>query len=174
VQTDLNRLSAVLAGLNGAVETHAVPSKPAPVVNLADELSGLTVDSVRKCLERTFMATHNEARKIAADDLGGASRRQELAKMYRSWDWLYGKTPAFQATWSLPLNGHTETLSFQVRRGRVTGVTCSDTALQTTLTAMLVGDRFGGGALHSAVSESRDQADVRLEELSTWLLTQGL
>lgn len=174
IRSNLRRLSQVLAGLDGAVETHAVASAPAPVVNLADGHPGLSVDAVRESLERAFLYENPKAPRIGADQVGGMSRRDELAARYRSWEWLYGKTPAFRATWSPALNGEKVSLSFQVRRGRVVGVTCSDSQLQGELASRTVDSRFGGGNMHGTVAESLSRTDRRMEELSTWLLMQGL
>ncbi len=174
VRSDLRLLSEAIAGLDGAVETHAVASAPAAVANLADQLPGLTVETVQESLEAVYLAEHPTAARIGTDQVGGTARREELAAAYRSWDWLYGKTPSFRASWALPLDKDTVSISFQVRGGHVVDLACSDTGIQIELAPLVVGSRFGGGSIHETVAESAGSADGRLRELSTWLLMQGL
>lgn len=87
VRSDLARLRAICGGGLGGIETRAIPSRPAHVMNLRDARSDLDLPDVAASLAAAFEA--NGLVRIEPGEPPGERAR------FQSWDWVYGHTPAF-------------------------------------------------------------------------------
>ena len=108
---DLAALQDCLTPSLPGVATTAVASVPAPVVNLGEVVPGLQSDHLQAALVEALAAgLDSPARlgEIDADWIAAADR-------HRSWDWVYGQSPAF----SVPLDGGTGPVTCTVREGRI-------------------------------------------------------
>ena len=113
VHSDLNRLGRYLGSEVEGIETHAIASVPAPVMNLSDVNPSVTVDSLSRALITTFEKMYDGA---SAVELWTDSKipEQELLpriEMMSSEAWLVERTPRF----SVQVDGH----ALRVEKGRV-------------------------------------------------------
>lgn len=110
--TVLHRLTT--ARENGAIRSKAIRSKPAPVGNIRPYVSQeITLADFRAYLwmalsDGTVPREPNEAESALADRLA--------AEKYRTWDWIYGRSPAFSFTGTV--SGRA--IAYTARRGRIT------------------------------------------------------
>ena len=144
VHSDLGRLRAMLRG-GLAVDTRAIPSRPASVVNLDEIQPGLTVDRLAATLADTFprhfappgAAGSQAAASILPDDV----ECEELRSRNSSWEWNFGHTPEFAVTLNLP-EGAAEVT---VHGGHIREIRSGPAAAQA-----LVGQPFDGAGLAAA------------------------
>ncbi len=108
LNTDLERLTRYLGPLFDSIETHAIRSVPAKVVNL-----GLNVEAVAAALKDRFQALYPDAnglRQLLDSDIQPGLLDPLLEKQ-ASDDWKYGATPKFTL--------HSNNLQIEVAKGRV-------------------------------------------------------
>ena len=110
LNTDLERLGRYLGGMFESIETHAIASVPAKVMNL-----GLDVDALSAALKLAFETSYADGQPCQ----GGGCAFDEallssLVARQLSDEWKYGATPRF----ALESNG----LLLEVAKGRVVGV----------------------------------------------------
>lgn len=97
LQTDLDRLGRYLGAMIEGIDTHAIASVPARVMNLdvdIQELSQALLDAFR-CL----YGDSSPEMRLRDDDLN-APELDSLLERQKSWDWQYGATPRFQLSLS--------------------------------------------------------------------------
>jgi len=93
LNTDLERLKRYLGSMCDGIETHAIASVPANVMNL-----DLAIDAVSNALKESFQHVYPDAAipvqwDIDAMDLKGF---EDLYAKHRSDGWKYGATPKFE------------------------------------------------------------------------------
>ncbi|MEN7973580.1 MAG: lipoate--protein ligase family protein [Verrucomicrobiota bacterium] len=116
LNTDLERLDRYLGSMLGGIETRAISSIPAEVMNL-----GLGVAELSAAMEESFCALYNEGRlsRWSEGDLNEAVLHP-LVERQVSDGWKYGATPRF----SLERNG----LRLEVAKGKVIHAEGNDAA----------------------------------------------
>ncbi len=91
LQTDLNRLNRYLGSMLEGIETHAIASVPAQVMNLH-----LDRDQFILALEEEFRAEYNGDHLIHNSDADLETAALEpLLRRQNSADWIWGATPQF-------------------------------------------------------------------------------
>ena len=80
------------------IETHAVASEPAEVINLKSLQSTLEVEAVWSAVEDACRDHYGGARDIVDLEELHDSEFGARCERYRSWEWTYGRTPAFRFT----------------------------------------------------------------------------
>ncbi len=112
LDADLGELRAALAPPKMRIETHAVDSVPAPVINLKT----LQPEIDKRLIQESLL-------KEAEKTFGNLEPLQELPDIQSEADhlttdeWLWGQTPAFTSQVKLPEGGE---LHFKVRKGKIT------------------------------------------------------
>lgn len=115
IDADLKLLRAVLSPPRIRVETHAVSSVPAPVVNLATLNSSCTVQSLAEAMWEE--AATGEGRPAEIPEFLDVSGM-------RTWKWIWGQTPTFR----IPnLNVGSQTGELEVRKGHLSALTTTET-----------------------------------------------
>ena len=141
VSADLDRIRRLLGRPSIADRGHAVPSRPAEVVNLMDLRPGLDADALEAALVEHAVATWGGPVARFDDE---AIERWDWAEGWRrhaSWEWQFGATPPFQTFIDLP--SHAGRLRISVREGRMFEVALAgDGAMLPGLHAALHGRRF--------------------------------
>ncbi|MEW5818446.1 MAG: hypothetical protein AB1798_24035, partial [Spirochaetota bacterium] len=145
INSHLNRLELSLKGNRDGITTHAVESKSAHVINLSGCRQGLTPDAVRNVLICEFYETwggSNEDTPLVMDiPLLDNDGIKGLYVRNSSWDWLFGRTPAF--VFRVPaLKLGTSMLSIFVEKGMVHNISCPNKTLEDGIRALLVDKRF--------------------------------
>jgi lipoate-protein ligase A len=92
LNTDLHRLNRYLGSMCDEIETHAVASVPASVVNLK-----LSIEDVSDALKKSFLHHYPDATSIVEWETDDMNRQEldALAGKQRSDDWKYRATPRF-------------------------------------------------------------------------------
>ncbi|MDZ8119160.1 lipoate--protein ligase family protein [Pontiella agarivorans] len=107
LKTDLERLNRYLGSMLKGIETHAIASEPAKVMNLGIERQ-LLAEALKKEFRKNY-ADGREFQWLEADF--DAAVLQEIEARQFSDDWKFGATPAF----TLERNG----LLYRIRKGEV-------------------------------------------------------
>lgn len=90
INADLERMTRVLTG-GLSLTTHAIPSHPMPVINLAVAKEGFDMALAEQLVIHAFA---DSAQELAPDELDALPWREKAAR-HRSWDWQFGQTPPF-------------------------------------------------------------------------------
>jgi len=93
LKTDLDRLRRYLGSMCDGIETHAISSIPANVMNL-----NLSVEELSRALRQSFQHVYRDSAKTverAADEMELRGLHELYAKQ-RSDGWKYGATPKFE------------------------------------------------------------------------------
>ncbi len=130
VSADLDHLKQALSPWRGVIHTKAVASIRSPVTNLCALDPRITLTRVQTALV-TVCGGWDEHR---AGMLPDAREVDRVVARYRSDEWLYGQTPAFDVEW--------DDARFTVEKGRVVAVGVRDPAREATLTRAWMGKRF--------------------------------
>ena len=91
-------------------------------MNLKSYAPGLTIDQLKEKLRASFEEVYGlKARILEISELDKEEIR-ERAEKFSSWDWIYGRTLAFQYELSKRFVWGQITLQFQVKNGKVRDV----------------------------------------------------
>ena len=91
LNTDLERLNRYLGSMITGIETHAISSVPAEVVNL-----GLEVEALSEALRKSFENQYGDGRFFSwEEDKRADSALQVLSGKHESNAWKFGATPRF-------------------------------------------------------------------------------
>ncbi len=139
--TALHRLTT--ARESSAIRSKAIRSKPAPVGNIKPYLPAkMTLADFRAYLW-TVLADGTVPRGCSAEESALADRLAE--EKYRTWDWIYGKSPAFSFTRTV--SGRE--ISYTARRGRIMEATIDGRIVPTLADTPLQPD-----AIRAALSDN--------------------
>ncbi|MDK2857184.1 MAG: lipoate---protein ligase [Verrucomicrobiota bacterium] len=121
VSSDLNRLGRYLGPEFDTIETKAIASVPAQVMNLADTAPGLTIDTLSAALIETFREMYDDDEGVEHWDDNSIPEGAlfPIIGKISSRDWKLDRTPRFRVT----ISGR----ALQVENGRITnleGVPC--------------------------------------------------
>ncbi|MCF7847801.1 MAG: lipoate--protein ligase family protein [Kiritimatiellales bacterium] len=98
VNTDLTRLNRYLGPMSGRIETHAVPSVPATVMNLGEGCRDITIGNLAGELSAAFETIYGDgsaAERWSEKDFSSGLFGPLLEKQ-NSNAWKYGATPRFE------------------------------------------------------------------------------
>ncbi len=111
VDSDLAALETSLGGM-ASLSSRALASVPSRVANLARLLPGLSPEAALEGLSRALTGSL----PAAVEGLVSEAELAPTMARHRSWDWVYGETPAF----AVEVPGLPGT-SLEVKRGRIAG-----------------------------------------------------
>ena len=117
VSSDLDRLGRYLGSELEGIETKAVASVPAEVVNLSSFAPGLTPEKLSDALIEEFKSMYGRVRECGSTgvrECGSDGELLPIMEKLSSNDWKFNHTPRFQVT----LNGQ----ALEVEKGRVTNL----------------------------------------------------
>lgn len=95
INADLDKLRSFLNPQHKDIETKAIASIPASVVNLHDLNPTITVESLSEAVINSFKATFNGKQEILDESFFPEEKIEEISQRLRSKEWLFGKTPKF-------------------------------------------------------------------------------
>ena len=142
VNTDLSRLGGYLNVSQKKMQAKGVTSVKSRVCNLNDFREGVTVQTVMSLLKTEFQAEYGPCAEYKLDRQA-LSRIEELYDMQSSWQWRFGRTPAFNYQLEERFSFGEMQFLFQVEDGHILDVSVFSDALDTDL-AQLVRDRLTG------------------------------
>lgn len=96
VHTDFEKLSGYLNPSAEKIQSKSVASVKSRVINIAEVSPGMTTDQIKRSMSESFAAYYGAAEssnfQSTPDDM------INLYEKYSSWDWCYGKSPAFDVS----------------------------------------------------------------------------
>jgi len=105
IGSDLNSVTSLLSPEPENINCRATASLRSSVANLQDAVPELTVDLAKKLVIEQYAAHHRTIRSYDIDtsDESLTPGVQECASQLMDWDWVYGRTPAFEVSLSHPM-----------------------------------------------------------------------
>lgn len=120
VNADLPRLRAALSPTRISMETHAVPSQPASVVNIKTLQPTLSFGKIQRALLEMAEKGFGPATPLSVEGFEDPLKKETVR--LASSEWIWGQTPSFKTSTIFP-DGRT--LSFKVRKGGITDIACN-------------------------------------------------
>lgn len=170
VASDMERLSGFLTVDASKLASKAVSSVRSRVVNLRELAPDLTIASLAEAVAQAFTAEYGECDLMTTEELP-EQEVEELHQKYASWEWRFGETPRFDASFKnrfswgglevqLTLNGAV------VESARVFS-DALDTDLPDVIAAKLSGVRYDAAGIREALGNDGESAEV-----GAWLAGQ--
>ncbi len=136
ISADMQKLSRYLAPSKMKLEAKGVKSVVSRVTNLADRNPDLNVEKMKTALIEAFTEEYGDAaprgeNAVDLERLGGIRAR------YASWEWRFGNTPAFNASFENRFDFGCLELLLNVKNGEVASLTCYTDAMDDTLSHRL-------------------------------------
>lgn len=145
VGSDLERLTVFMRKGTGDIRTHAVASVSSPVSNLEVFRPGLSVADVTEALYMEFSKIFGSVTPERILCLPDEAR--QYYERNGSWEWIYGKCPAFGINIPFTCERHDGTLSLKVEDGIIGEAVFSSGGFRADLTTGFSGERFDRKAL---------------------------
>jgi len=117
ISTDLERMRHCLRADESGIQTRAVRSQPAPVMNLSEIDSAISQKQVIAAITESFAEMLDSKPLKMPDDMADGRVIQQLSEKYMSWDWNYGLTPSFSINIRKPLNRFEVEVTGYVEKG---------------------------------------------------------
>lgn len=163
---DLEALEEIsVRGKNGCVRTKGTQSAICAVTNIRRHLThDMTVEAFQRSL-LDYMVPDQEDRIVLTESQKEEVRRLAEEK-YRSWAWTWGKTPAFRYDRTGTFDGEPISVSYQARKGILSGVEIRSEALDwERAQALLNGARLDPEGLTAVCRELAGERGAELLEL---------
>lgn len=162
VNTDLSKLAGYLNVSEKKMKAKGVTSVKSRVCNLSDFNSSVTVQSVMELLKKEYQAEYGACSeyKLNEQELAGI---EELYAVQASWQWRFGRTPAFNYQLEERFSFGEMQFLLQVEDGHILDVAVFSDALDTGL-VQLVRERMVGVRFHPEdIAEAFEKAPARAE-----------
>lgn len=117
VDVDMDKLNRYLSPSKAKLASKGVDSVRSRVVNLAELIPGLTVETLADALERSFGACYGCPVELI--EKLDSEKVEELRRRNESWDWLWGRKLSFDWSAEERFSWGSVELSFRVEGGIV-------------------------------------------------------
>ncbi len=159
ISTDLDRLTRYLNVSQKKIESKGIKSVRSRVCDLCEFSTEANVPAFAEALEAEFQKQYGKACKYSFD----SAELREIERLYKkhtSWEYVYGKTPAFDFKAEYRTSYGGVELLFRVKEGFIHGVTVYTDSLDVSLPAklekMLSGVRFTPEDVASVLSQNEN------------------
>jgi lipoate---protein ligase len=117
-------LSVLEKSLQPAAEfkSKAMPSVRSEVVNLSSLLPGMTKEQFTQRFLDYLYANASDPKAFTISDQATAEIRKLAGSKYRSWEWNFGYSPAYEFRLSLPDSGSGQPITVEVKNGIISGI----------------------------------------------------
>jgi lipoate-protein ligase A len=174
LQVDMEKLGRYLQPSALKLKAKGIQSVQARVKNLSDLNASVSVPSMVRALEQAFVEVYGPAERLTLDQ-EAESRIASLEKKYASWEWRFGKSPAFDACLETRFEWGEVQLLLSCREGKVEEAHLYTDSMDETITGRVE------ATLPGAAYRPEDIA-ARLwliggeagENLSNWMAEQEL
>lgn len=170
---DMEKLSRYLAPSPRKLAAKGINSVRSRVKNLATLSDTLTVETLKNALSDAFEAEYGEARHMTPADLDQAAIAANRER-YASWDWRFGKTPAFDVSIGDRFVWGEIDLQLTCREGRVAGVKVFTDAMDETLAERLETHLMGAYYTAQALADRMERITGLPAGLAEWMRSQAL
>ncbi len=175
VHADLDRLESCLTADPGyQIHSRGRASVRRPVTNLHDLRADITMDVLRRAIQRAFADAWGPVRAEKPRHGDERAAAALAAGKYRSWEWNCGRSPRFRIAWADDYLGRNCRCRMEVRRGLVTqvdieGAAGPDGRLQHLARQRLVGKSFARPSHPGHDQDARQALDNDEDAFLGWL-----
>ena len=170
VDVDMENLGRFLAPSQAKLAAKGVQSVRARVENLAAHVPGITIPALKQALFDAFVQAYGPAEMRDWQTALDPALMAELTEKYRSWDWTFGTTPAFDITLMERFAWGQAELMLSLRRGVVTDARCytdaNDPELAERVAQALIGSPFTPQDLAARLGQAEG---AEMQDLAQWL-----
>lgn len=159
INSDYERIGKYLQVSKAKLEAKGIKSVKSRVTNLSAIVPGITLDTMKPALEKSFLAEYPAEEQIRYEDTSWipAETLQKWIDKYESWDWRYGQTITFTAKMETRFEWGGVEILFSVEEGRVKDVHIYSDALDLDffeiLSQQLKGAKFNSEELAQKIRE---------------------
>lgn len=180
VNVNLEKLDRNLQGGITGMEMIGVPSKCADVINLTDVKPSLKFDNLIDEIIQSFINEYPDDSVIIRDELSNVNDIDILYDKYSTWDWIFGQTPNFRVRWLWDSVWGGAYFVFNVKKGRITGVSIESETLDSFLISHIIqslnGCRFESDDIVACldIDGNRGRVKSQLKEIANWIKQQHI
>ena len=134
VNSDYARIARYLEVSKAKLESKGIKSVQSRVTNLSAVVPGITLDSIKKAFEKSFLEEYPAAELERYEDTSWIPKKeiQEWVEKHESWEWRYGQTLSFTAKIETRFEWGGIEIQFLVRDGKAVDVRIYSDALDLT------------------------------------------
>ena len=170
---DLNNLGRYLMPSEEKLKAKGVQSVRSRVENLSDRARGMDIASLKEALFAAFTEEYGPANHSDWHQTIERPRLEELQQKYYSWEWTFGRTPAFDISFTRRFEWGQVELLLSMRHGKVHSAECytdaNDPELSDRISGSLTGALFAPSALAAALRSKGHSED---DDIADWLAEQ--
>lgn len=170
VNTDFEKLSGYLNPSAEKILSKSVASVKSRVINIAEVAPDMTTEQIKLSMAESFTAIYGPATSGIFENTGDAM--VALCEKYASWDWCYGKSPAFDISHGKRFDWGEVEINLSLQKGVIKDVKiftdAMDVELFDPLTENLLGVSYQKNALLDAVKKSIYDETAK-KDLAEWI-----
>ena len=175
IDTDFKHMLQYLQPSKEKIESKGIESIKSRVVNLKELNSSVSIDQMKKELEKNFKELYEVTPKKEIISPNQISQVGELKNKYSSWEWRYGQAPDFDITYDTRFDWGDIELGLSLSKGVITNAKIYSDAMNADLiedvATTLKGSQFKIDSIVKAIRKvEHDKKDENLiEDLIDWL-----
>lgn len=175
VDTDFEKLSRYLNPSAEKILSKSVASVKSRVINIAEVYPGMTTDMIKRGMAESFTAHYDAAESSNFEDTSEAIAG--LYEKYSSWDWCYGKSPAFDISAGKRFDWGEVEINLTLQKGIITEVKiftdAMDVELMDEFSEALRGRTYQKNALSDAAKKGI-QDNLAKKDVVDWIKTWSI
>lgn len=178
VDVDMKHLSKYLNVSIKKLEAKGVESVKSRVINLKEINPTLTIEAVKSALSDAFSKTYGDvAETVVIDENHAPKDAIERFNHYSSWEWRFGKTPEFQASFEEKFSWGEVVLAIRAKGGVASEIELFSDAMSTqfieSIQNALKTVKFEKAAIEDALTQIAvsDEKKTALDEFKSWVQT---
>ncbi len=169
IGADMEKLSRYLAPSPQKLQAKGVVSVRARVTNLQMHEPSITAERMSAALREAFLHEYGPARDLAPSVLDG-DKIFALQKLYESWEWRYGHTPAFDILFDTRFDWGGAELMLRIENGCIAEAKLYTDSMEDMLSAeverALLGVPYTGAAMQQQLIA---QVSGQAGDLGRWI-----
>lgn len=176
VDVDMKRLSKYLNVSIKKLEAKGVESVKSRVINLREINPELTIEMVKNALSDAFCTEYgNVVEKVLVDENHAPKDAIERFNHYSSWEWRFGKTPEFHATFEEKFSWGEVVLAIRAKGGVASEIEVFSDAMSTQFVEGIQNQlktvKFEKAAILQALESISECDQSALDEFRNWVQT---
>jgi lipoate-protein ligase A len=175
VHTDFEKLSGYLNPSAEKIKSKSVASVKSRVINIEEVSPGMTTDQIKRSMAESFVAHYGPASNSNFESTPDAI--MDLYEKYSSWDWCYGKSPAFDITHGKRFDWGEVEINLTLKSGMIKEVKIFSDAMDVEmfqrLSEVLVGCPYHTNPLLEAVKQNIVD-EMAQKDLVEWIKNWGV
>lgn len=172
VHTDLEKLSGYLNPSAEKIKSKSIASVKSRVINIGEVSPGMTTDMIKRSMSESFAAYYGAA--ASSNFEGTPEAITNLYEKYSSWEWCYGKSPAFDISHGKRFDWGEVELNLTLHRGIIKEVKiftdAMDVEMMDKFSEAIVGCPYEKKALADAVKQNISDEPAQ-KDLVEWIKT---